>query len=560
MEHRRDSIMRRVLPTLASCGAALAATILMTWPLASDLAHLGRTANSGDARFSVWTVAWVAHALLTDPSNLFDANIYHPHRLTLAYSEANLVAGLIAAPPFWLTGNAELAHNLVVVIAFTASIITMWLLARRLTGDGAAAAVAALLFAFCPYLFSHTTHIQLLMVAGLPLSLLMLHRLVDAPSPGKGLALGVSLGVLALSCAYYGIFGALITGYGTLFFAWSRRYSRSGAYWIAIAIAAATSIAIVAPFFLPFLQVQQETGFRRSLDDAIAYSAYLRSYLASSANAHTWLLPIIRDWHNEVLFPGFVSLGLAALGLIWTVRGPAPATRAEPNDRETAIFYASVGVLAFWVSLGPRAVLYTVLYNVVPVFSFLRAPGRTGIVVMLVCAVFAGLAMRELRKRLPLRARAIALAACVLALLDLNNFPVNWRVARPIPPAYRVLAGLPRGAVAEFPFFERRIDFYIHTIYMLNSTVHWQPLVNGYSDYIPPDFRELAVTLAPFPSRESFEALKKRRVRYIVVHRDLYGRERMPEIDARLQEYAEFLRLIAEDDRIKIFEVVSWPK
>ena len=95
---------------------------------------------------------------------------------------------------------------------------------------------------------------------------------------------------------------------------------------------------------------------------------------------------------------------------------------------------------------------------------------------------------------------------------------------------------------------------------MLNSTVHWQPLVNGYSDYIPPDFRELAVTLAPFPSRESFEALKKRRVRYIVVHRDLYGRERMPEIDARLQEYAEFLRLIAEDDRIKIFEVVSWPK
>ena len=64
-----------------------------------------------------------------------------------------------------------------------------------------------------------------------------------------------------------------------------------------------------------------------------------------------------------------------------------------------------------------------------------------------------------------------------------------------------MLARLPRGAVAEFPFYERRIDFHIHTIYMVNSTRHWQPLLNGYSDYIPPDFRTLAVTLASFPSR-----------------------------------------------------------
>jgi hypothetical protein len=84
--------------------------------------------------------------------------------------------------------------------------------------------------------------------------------------------------------------------------------------------------------------------------------------------------------------------------------------------------------------------------------------------------------------------------------------------------------------------------------------------VNGYSDYIPPDFRELAVTLAPFPSRESFEALKRRRVRYIVIHRDLYGRERMPEIEERLREYAANLQPIAEDDRIRIYEVISWPK
>src|SRR5262249_1564883 len=178
MEHRRDTITARFLRAVAPCGAALAATILMTWPLASDLGHLGRTSNSGDARFSVWTVAWVAHALVSDPSNLFDANIYHPHRNTLAYSEANIVAGVLAAPAFWLSGNAELAHNVVVIFAFAATAVAMWLLVRHLTGDGAAGATSAVLFGFCPYLFSHTTHIQLLMAAGLPLSMLMLHRLI----------------------------------------------------------------------------------------------------------------------------------------------------------------------------------------------------------------------------------------------------------------------------------------------------------------------------------------------------------------------------------------------
>ena len=34
---------------------------------------------------------------------------------------------------------------------------------------------------------------------------------------------------------------------------------------------------------------------------------------------------------------------------------------------------------------------------------------------------------------------------------------------------------------------------------MLNSTAHWQPLVNGYSDHIPADFRKTVVPLSSFP-------------------------------------------------------------
>ena len=551
----------RVVRALTLCAAALAASVLMTWPLATDIGHLARTPNSGDARFAVWNVAWVAHALTTNPSALYDANIFYPHRNALAFSEANIGAGTIAIPAWLATGNAIAAHNVVVFVAFSASVVFTWLLVRRLTGDGGAAATAAVLFAFCPYVFSHTAHIQLLMVGGIPMCLLAFHRLVDAPSIGRAVVLALALVVQALSCAYYGVSVGLTIGFATLFYAWSRRLWRSTAYWIAVATAAALSIAIVGPFFLPFLDVQSETGFARSLDDARHWSAYWRSYLASGAHAHAWILPLIRDWNAAVLFPGFVATISGLMGAAIALRQPPSASAPEriSADRETALLYAAIGILTLWASLGPRAGLYTLFYNTIPVFSFLRAPERMGIVVMLVLALFAAFAIRALRTRLHPYRRAIAVAACAAALLELNDLPFDWRYEPPAPAAYRALAAVPRGPVVEFPFYDRRIDFHIHTRYMLSSTVHWQPLVNGYSDHIPADFRQVATTLAGFPSPESFRAMRTYRVRYLTISRNRYGRQAIADVEARLQAYLPHLKLVADDGDVVIYEVVSWP-
>jgi hypothetical protein len=552
---------RQVILLLA---AALAATLVMTWPLATDLGRLGRTENSGDARFAVWNVAWVAHGLTTDPLDLYDANIFYPHRRALAFSEANIGAGALAVPVWLATKNPIAAHNSVVLMAFVLSLAGTWLLARRLTGDPGASATAAVWFAFCPYVFSHTAHVQLLMTAGIPLSLLAFHQLVDSPSAARGFRLGLALGVQGLFCAYYGVSAGLTVGYATLFYAWSRRLWASRGYWTAIAIAAATSIAIVLPFFLPYLAIQEDTGFARSLDDARRWSAFARSYLASAAHAHSWMLPLIRDWNNAVLFPGFLAIGLGLAGLAFALRDRTapPGNRRLSGRRETAILYASIGVLTFWASLGPGAGLYTLFYKAIPVFSFLRAPERMGIVVVLSLAILAAEALRALRERLPGHARALAMLACGAALVELNTIPFDWRVARPISPVYQQLASLPRGPVVEFPFFDRRIDFHLHTTYMLNSTTHWQPLLNGYSDHIPPDFRTFAATLATFPSKASFDAMRDKRVRYFTLHRGRFGynKDTWPDLEERLKPYLPHLKVAAEGDELLIYEIVSWPK
>jgi hypothetical protein len=560
MERRPDTIAARARRAAIACGVAIALAVFMTWPLAAGLGRLGRTTTM-DGLYGIWNVAWVAHAIVTQPATLFDANIFFPHRDTLAYSESNVVAGVVAIPAWLVTHNAYAAHNTAVLFAFASTFLGTWLLARYLSGNSAAAGVAGILFAFCPYFYSHSAHIQLLMAGGIPLSMLALHCLVDRPSPRRGVVLGIALGGQALACAYYGIFAGLMVGYGVLFFAVRRHLWRVPGFWTAVVIAAATAGAIVLPFMLPYLELQREGGFVRSLDDARRYAATWQSYLASPAHGHRPLLRLGRQlgWKmGEVLFPGILAvvLGIAGMAVSW--RRPRHTEPSARDDRETLMLYGTLGALAFWGSFGPAAGLYWWLYRIVPLFTFLRAPSRFGLLVAFVLALFASLALKRL---LPVAGRRAVLAACVLsalAIAELNVVPFPWERALPVSTNYRVLAAMPRGPVAEFPFYGERIAYPLHAQYMVLSTTHWMPLVNGYSDYIPPDFRPTAFVLDSFPSNDTFAVLRRHRVRYIGIHWDMYG-PRADEIRMKLKDFAQYLRPLGADATMTLYEIVSFP-
>src|SRR4029079_14029711 len=147
-----------------------------------QMTHVGRIDNF-DGRLGSWNVAWVARALVTDPGHVLDANIFFPHERTLVYSESNLGAGALAIPAYWATGNPYFAFNFVFLLALVASATGAYYLVRYLTHDRRAAAVAAVAFGFCPYVFARTPQMQLLWTAGLPFGLLAFHRVADRPTP-----------------------------------------------------------------------------------------------------------------------------------------------------------------------------------------------------------------------------------------------------------------------------------------------------------------------------------------------------------------------------------------
>ncbi len=522
---------------------------LLTAPLALRLGSVAYRISNGDGQFSVWNTAWVARALVRQPARVFDANIFHPHLGTLAYSEANLGSGALAIPVYWLTGNAYAAHGFVVLLSFLLSALGMYYLVRYLTGDRVASVCTGVAFGFCPHVFAHLLHIQLLWTAGIPWSLLAFHRLADRPGPWRGVVLGVAMAATLYLCAYYAVFLVLVVGAFTLTVAVGRRVWMVPRYWTAVGIAALVAVVTSLPVLIPYLEFQRSTGFVRPLGASDGFSADWQAYFASSAYAHAWMLPWLTRW-NEVLFPGFVALGLG-------VAGVAAGLRPNERHRETIWMYAGVGLLALWASFGPTAGFYRVLYAVFPAFTLMRAPSRFGVVVLAACVVLSGIGIAVARRRRWL-ASPLAAALLIAVVIGEHVVPLEFQAVPAPEPAYLALAALPDGAVLELPVYSARAQF-IRAKYMLASTIHWKPIVNAYSDYIPADFDARMEVLGGFPSREAFRQLAHDRVRYAVFHLDAYGEPMRSELEQQLRAFAPYLTLHYEDAATRVYELTGTP-
>ncbi len=183
-------------------------------------------------------------------------------------------------------------------------------------------------------------------------------------------------------------------------------------------------------------------------------------------------------------------------------------------------FYGVLALASLWASLGPQGGLYSALYRLVPGFDFIRVPPRLTLLTLLAIAILAGFGAERPRPR-----RAFP-AILVILLLELAAFPLD---APPYPvvitPLDRALADMEPGPVAAFPIPDPRDTVAAasrHSFYMLQSTAHFLPLVNGYSGFLPERHDRLFRELAGFPSENGLVELERISVRYAVFHRSGY--------------------------------------
>ena len=235
----------------------VALTTFITWPQARDLA--GTAGLHGDALFSVWRLAWIAHQLPRDPAALFDANIFWPVRNTLAFSDAILLPGALLAPAHWLGAPPLVVYNVFLLASYVLCGVAMCALVRRLTVSWLAGLLAGVSFAFCTHRLEHFERLELLTSFWMPWCLLALHKGARGEGARWFLVASVLAAAQVLTGIYHGIF--LLTFIAVLapLLLW-RQPRRIPAV---LAMTLVLPALVLAAYSRPYMANRQQVGERR---------------------------------------------------------------------------------------------------------------------------------------------------------------------------------------------------------------------------------------------------------------------------------------------------------
>jgi hypothetical protein len=527
---------RRGASPAASLTLFIALAILHTWPLATAPGTLSRNDN-GDAVLHEWILAWVAHQIVTDPLHLFDANIFHPERYTLAYSDHMLVQSLLGAPMLWAGASPVLVHNLVLIAGLALTGWTTSLVVRHWTGSWLAGVVSGSLVAFNAFTLTRLPQLQDLHLEFFPLALLALDRLLDAPRVRHALTLAGAFVLQSLAGTYLMVFTFLSLVAAAVVRPREWMHGRWRGVAACLVLAALTALAALTPFLLPYYYAREAVGLGRSLEDTARYSAELTDYLAAPGRIHfEWWGR--RFFQGDALFPGFVALALACAGIA------AHGFR----DRRARMVLA-IGVAAFAFSFGPAFPPYRWLYGLFPLLSGIRGAVRFGQFALAAIGILAGFGVMAILRRSPSKA-GHALVALLLAGVHVEALraPLFYSEFHGIPPIYDALRDLSRRAVLVWLPFPSSPQFHLNAPYMLASTRTFNPTLNGYSGFKPPSYYQHVEALKAFPDETSIRYLQKLDVTVAIVD----GQTMRPANLARLSEFP-MLSLWKADGPLRIY-------
>ena len=501
-------------------------TVVLTWPQAGWPGT--RVADHRDAFFSMWRLAWVAHALETSPRHLYDSNIYYPEPNTFTLSDATLLQGIIAAPFLWLGVSPAWIYNLLLLGGITVSGLAMFVLVRYLTRDEHAAVVAGAVYTLLPYRVEHFVHFEMQWTMFIPLAFWAVHRAFDESSWRFGVLAGVFVWLQFVAGMYNATFLALVLPVLTLLVALSARHRLIGL----MAVMAGGVVAMLLTYPLARPYIRNSSQLTRSTDAVDRFSAQPSSYISAPRRNRLWGWTGQRFGGNERhLFPGAVAIGLALVGLAC-------------GARRVVAVYVAIGLLAMELSLGFNGHLYGWVYRHAWPVQSLRAIARFSIIAFSALSVIAGYGIACVRRRCDNRRFASWIPACAIALLVVDTFsaPMALTPVSVTPPSvYSTLKQLPDGAVVELPALRPDVSEVFDPRYQFWSRVHWKPLVNGYSGGTPPGYVETQRLLETFPDTASLQRLVDLNVRYVVVHAQLYPPGSTADLFARIRTRPELI-------------------
>lgn len=512
-----------VIEATVVLGVSAVIAIAVTWPLAlhlSDTVH-----NTIDTPFQAWTIDHVQWAL-TGHGSLWNANIFFPNRHTLAYSDNLIGIAVPLLPLRWLGLNPIAMLNAALISGMAVSAASGYVFGRVVTGARTVGAMTGVAFAFGPFGTLSTVHLHATLHPGVALAPAAMFWLADRCETCRPVFWPVAMLVMSiswqLSVSFYP--GAYSVIAAIVVLAIRRRsLGRRGLKLCVVALGCCAAFALVLA--VPYIQVAREgRPFVQSADEVGRLGA---NFTKAESRLTVWGGLLGTQTPNGV--PSFPGVGLLILSPV----GAFAALRAGERRRRTAmIALVLVGVGALlglgtaasgWRAYSP----YRLLFEYVPMFKVLRAASRAWVLGVLGLGLLSGLGAcaigRRLSQRRPAFAAAIITVVGVVVVVGEGLAPWTDRPHYAVSAVDRALAVDRRpGGVLYVPGLLPGTPSELQSTFgqgenVYGTTAHHRATPNGYSGFIPSEFKLLSRRMQKLPDPATLLELRSLDVRFVVV-------------------------------------------
>ena len=481
-------------------------TAAVTYPVVLHTTSALAGLNNEDAQQHMWLLWWTKKALLDlhiNPADL--THLYYPSEPYHPMLIVNPFVQLVALPLLLVAGPIA-AYNMEFLLSFVLTGITAYLLCYYLTRNVGASFVGGVIFAFFPNKMLHSLgHLPQMTLYLFPLYVLFLFLLLEKPSLGRAISLGL---IAALSALVHIIHIAYFLVPCTLvFFLWhlytDRRRILAPGFLKHGALAILLVCVLTAPIFGPFLvdKLSGELTYLQAGGSEMYSAGALSLFTPSSDHPVLGTLlqqsPFAIPGHKDdetLVYVGLTTLCLAAVGCKGSGKGKG--------------MWAALGISTAILALGPflkfggepvkvavqgevwRIPLPYALVLRLPFYEWGRIPGRLLESVMFSLAVLASYGTASLLTRLRrLRTKTVLVGGLTTLILSeyviVFPFPVGQT---PIPDFYRQLAVDPQDyAILDIPFS----GWSATNTNMYYQTVHGHPIVGGFVYRVPAGVRPM---------------------------------------------------------------------
>ncbi|MHB9034246.1 MAG: hypothetical protein ACYC6L_14505, partial [Anaerolineae bacterium] len=474
-------------------------TLVLLYPVSLHM----RTLLPGfatDTYQHLWIMWWYRQALAVlhiNPNNL--VTLFAPDGMVNPLIGTSPLPYLLAIPLQVLLGTIT-TYNLLLILSFPLCGLAMYALARDLGISHAGAFVAGFIFSFFPAKTIHLAgHYLQFHIYWLPLYVLFLLRLFRQPSWKNGALCGLFLGLSVLSHMVHAAqFVLPITALIFIYALLARWRMRNWAFWTRLALAGGLALAIILPFYGPYIFDVRRYALEMQPGGVDVYNPDLLAYLVP----HIWhplssIIPALRQLNLDLVpaggyyiesagYMGIFALGLALAGVF-------------KGGRRTWLWLL-VALTGAVLALGPllhingQLVQFTVdqkttfiplpylLISKLPLLNVGRTPGRSTTLAMFGLALLAGYGVSKLGGRGRPWLRRAALAVLTLALaFDYFAWPLP-HFSSPVPEYFKTMAASQGGAVLKFPAFLAYEGALVDApnLNLFDQMNHGRPVNDGY--------------------------------------------------------------------------------